>query len=239
MTALFSRHHHSNFQLHLFCSKLNQSNVVFVVFLCRHQVIQKLLRIVFMASPLGSEDDLKKLTVPQLKLMCKERCITGYTKLPKAGVIGKLLDWRKQNCPQTLTPGLTTKAPAQTSSADVLENGRSMVQAPDSTILVQRRSSSKAFHSKEVVTPLSAPNTSVANSSIINILTLGNSPVSSPSYSQQVQVSVLSQGRPVHEKDTVFLNKPIDSPKATPAPIPAKRPQDKRDSGAERGCKKA
>ncbi|KAF8195418.1 hypothetical protein BJ912DRAFT_140730 [Pholiota molesta] len=190
-----------------------------------------------MASPLGSEDELKKLTVPQLKLMCKERCITGYTKLPKAGVIGKLLDWRKKNfCPQSLSPGLTTTAPAQTSSADVLENGHSMVQAPDSTISVQRQSSSKALHSQEAVMPFSAPNTSIANSGTINIVALGN--VSSAADSQQAQVSALSQGGPAHEKDALFLNKPIDPLKATSAPISSKRPQDKRDSGAERVAKK-
>lgn len=40
--------------------------------------------------------DLNKLTARELKLLCKERNITGYSKLPKTGIIEKLLDWQKK-----------------------------------------------------------------------------------------------------------------------------------------------
>jgi hypothetical protein len=44
-----------------------------------------------MSSPLSSAS-LKKLTIPQLKALCKEQHITGYSKIPKNAIIQKLLD---------------------------------------------------------------------------------------------------------------------------------------------------
>ncbi|KAK7048247.1 hypothetical protein R3P38DRAFT_2868228 [Favolaschia claudopus] len=38
-----------------------------------------------------TEDELKKLTVPQLKSLCKEKKITGYSKLAKDAIIQRLL----------------------------------------------------------------------------------------------------------------------------------------------------
>lgn len=36
--------------------------------------------------------DLSKLTVPQLKALCKERRITGYSKLSKAALLQRLAE---------------------------------------------------------------------------------------------------------------------------------------------------
>ncbi|KAJ6584874.1 hypothetical protein B0H19DRAFT_1106977, partial [Mycena capillaripes] len=38
-----------------------------------------------------TESELKKLTVPQLKALCKEKKITGYSKLGKDAIVQKLL----------------------------------------------------------------------------------------------------------------------------------------------------
>ncbi|KAJ7175735.1 hypothetical protein C8R46DRAFT_1249351 [Mycena filopes] len=40
---------------------------------------------------MSTETELKKLTVPQLKVLCKEKRVTGYSKLGKDGIIQKLL----------------------------------------------------------------------------------------------------------------------------------------------------
>ncbi|KAJ7758529.1 hypothetical protein DFH07DRAFT_741558 [Mycena maculata] len=53
---------------------------------------------------MSTEAELKKLTVPQLKALCKERRITGYSKLGKDVIIQKLL-------------GIAPAAPAPSSSA--------------------------------------------------------------------------------------------------------------------------
>ncbi|KAH7922035.1 hypothetical protein BV22DRAFT_1071174 [Leucogyrophana mollusca] len=44
------------------------------------------------AAELAAPQDLKKLTVPQLKALCKERRIVGYSKLGKAALLQKLDD---------------------------------------------------------------------------------------------------------------------------------------------------
>ncbi|KDR82695.1 hypothetical protein GALMADRAFT_57320, partial [Galerina marginata CBS 339.88] len=41
-----------------------------------------------------TEASLKKLTVPQLKVLCKEKRLTGYSKLPKDPIIARLLEWQ-------------------------------------------------------------------------------------------------------------------------------------------------
>lgn len=41
------------------------------------------------------ETELKKLTVTQLKRMCKEKNITGYSKLGKSCIIEKLVNWQR------------------------------------------------------------------------------------------------------------------------------------------------
>lgn len=58
-----------------------------------------------------NEIDLKKLTVARLKLMCKERNITGYSKLGKSYIIEKLVNWQRSQAPtgndsHTLRPQL-------------------------------------------------------------------------------------------------------------------------------------
>lgn len=48
--------------------------------------------------PVFTEAGLKKLTVPQLKALCKEKKrIAGYSKLNKDGIVAKLLDWQKSS----------------------------------------------------------------------------------------------------------------------------------------------
>ena len=48
--------------------------------------------------PVLTEASLKKLTVPQLKALCKEKKqIAGYSKLNKGGIVAKLLDWQKSS----------------------------------------------------------------------------------------------------------------------------------------------
>jgi hypothetical protein len=45
-----------------------------------------------------TEASLKKLTIPQLKALCKEKKrIAGYSKLNKDGIVAKLLDWQKSS----------------------------------------------------------------------------------------------------------------------------------------------
>lgn len=58
---------------------------------CRDESFPKQPSAFKMSSPL-SLASLKKLTVPQLKALCKEQHITGYSKLPKDAIIQKLLD---------------------------------------------------------------------------------------------------------------------------------------------------
>ncbi|KAF8798773.1 hypothetical protein BYT27DRAFT_7150139, partial [Phlegmacium glaucopus] len=48
-----------------------------------------------------NETELKKLTVPQLKLICKEKRITGYSKLGKSDIIGKLVNWQRSQAAAT------------------------------------------------------------------------------------------------------------------------------------------
>ena len=48
--------------------------------------------------PVLTEASLKKLTIPRLKALCKEKKrITGYSKLNKDGIVAKLLDWQKSS----------------------------------------------------------------------------------------------------------------------------------------------
>ncbi|KAF8208798.1 hypothetical protein K438DRAFT_1667040 [Mycena galopus ATCC 62051] len=58
-----------------------------------------------------TESELKKLTVPQLKALCKEKRIVGYSKLGKDAIIQKLLTATGPNVPASAEP-----APAQTAT---------------------------------------------------------------------------------------------------------------------------
>ena len=51
----------------------------------------------------STQNHLKKLTVQQLKALCKERRISGYSKLTKAALIQKLTKSNEPLCSQTLT----------------------------------------------------------------------------------------------------------------------------------------
>lgn len=78
-----------------------------------------------MSSPL-SLASLKKLTVPQLKALCKEKHITGYSKIPKDAIIQKLLD--HQNLGSTCdaissaVPPITNGKPTNIASTSPYEN---------------------------------------------------------------------------------------------------------------------
>ncbi|KAL1677929.1 hypothetical protein EV122DRAFT_213139 [Schizophyllum commune] len=53
-----------------------------------------------------AEDELKKATVPQLRAICKEKGVAGYSKLSKAPLVAKLLEWQAKNASadDTTTP---------------------------------------------------------------------------------------------------------------------------------------
>ena len=80
----------------------------------------------FKMSPSLSLASLKKLTVPQLKALCKEKHITGYSKIPKDAIIQKLLD--HQNLGSTCdaissaVPPITNGKPTNIASTSPCEN---------------------------------------------------------------------------------------------------------------------
>ncbi|KAJ7459732.1 hypothetical protein FB451DRAFT_1045665 [Mycena latifolia] len=65
---------------------------------------------------MSTEAELKKLTVPQLKALCKEKRITGYSKLGKDAIIQKLLG-TASSAPSTTNPASRDAAPPSTTSA--------------------------------------------------------------------------------------------------------------------------
>jgi hypothetical protein len=68
--------------------------------------------------PVLTEVGLKKLTVPQLKALCKEKKrIAGYSKLNKDGIVAKLLDWQKSSQAVASTLANTAEAPFSLSPA--------------------------------------------------------------------------------------------------------------------------
>ena len=77
-------------------------------------------------SPPLSLASLKKLTVPQLKALCKENHITGYSKIPKDAIIQRLLD--HQNLGSTCdaissaVPPITNGKPTNIASTSPCEN---------------------------------------------------------------------------------------------------------------------
>ena len=60
-----------------------------------------------------TDADLKRLTVAQLKAICKDKRISGYSKLPKDGIIAKLLDWQKRHG----VPNIVSNTQGQAASA--------------------------------------------------------------------------------------------------------------------------
>jgi len=60
-----------------------------------------------------TDADLKRLTVAQLKAICKDKRISGYSKLPKDGIITKLLDWQKRHG----VPNIVSNMQGQAASA--------------------------------------------------------------------------------------------------------------------------
>lgn len=65
----------------------------------------------FQMDPAFTEVGLKKLTIPQLKALCKEKRIAGYSKLNKDGIVAKLLDWQKSSQAVASTLANTAEAP--------------------------------------------------------------------------------------------------------------------------------
>lgn len=49
-----------------------------------------------------NETELKKLTIPRLKLICKENNITGYSKLGKSYIIEKIVNWQRSQVVATV-----------------------------------------------------------------------------------------------------------------------------------------
>jgi hypothetical protein len=102
-----------------------------------------------MDTPL-TEKDLLKLSIPQLKAMCKERKITAYSKLNKPGIIQKLLGYASShsgapnvtknasgpsnNASNTLcdAPASSPSPPAQTSSSNGQLVGEPTPVSPES-----------------------------------------------------------------------------------------------------------
>lgn len=77
-----------------------------------------------MSSPL-SLASLKKLTVPQLKALCKEQHITGYSKVPKDAIIQKLLDHQilgsTRDAVSSAVPPITNRKPTNNASTSPSE----------------------------------------------------------------------------------------------------------------------
>ncbi|KAF7365346.1 hypothetical protein MVEN_00406600 [Mycena venus] len=69
-----------------------------------------------------TESELKKLTVPQLKSLCKERRITGYSKLGKDAIIHKLLG--------IATPAAPTSAQAATPAPENNTTVQTLLPSP-------------------------------------------------------------------------------------------------------------
>lgn len=78
-----------------------------------------------MSSPL-SLASLKKLTVPQLKVLCKEQHITGYSKIPKDAIIQKLLEHQNlgstRDAISSVVPPITNGKPTNNASTSPPEN---------------------------------------------------------------------------------------------------------------------
>lgn len=81
----------------------------------------------------GPPSDLSKLTVPQLKALCKERRITGYSKLGKAALLQRLTEATapaKTTTPSNDQAGQrTTAAPSIIPTAEVRNPSKSSVES--------------------------------------------------------------------------------------------------------------
>jgi hypothetical protein len=62
-------------------------------------------------------EDLKKLTIPLLKALCKDRKITGYSKLGKNAIIQKLIEHSSGTVTTTTTISNTTGSLGSTQSS--------------------------------------------------------------------------------------------------------------------------
>ncbi|KAG9315932.1 hypothetical protein JVU11DRAFT_3584 [Chiua virens] len=82
--------------------------------------------------------NLSKLTVPQLKALCKERRITGYSKLTKAGLLQKLAESAQTAAAASTTP---------------LQDHQATHKTPSSTVV------SSGLHANEVQNPKGSPTT--------------------------------------------------------------------------------
>ena len=84
-----------------------------------------------------SPPNLSKLTVTQLRAICKERRIVGYSKLAKAALLRKLGELGSSSLPPSSAQ--TAQIPAQTSSL-LLKSGPSPAQVNDSLapVVVER-----------------------------------------------------------------------------------------------------
>ena len=83
-----------------------------------------------------NETELKKLTVVQLRLMCKEKKITGYSKLGKSYIIEKLVNWqRSQAATGTDNSQLQLDVVTETSGLQPLATDASTL-GPDSSLIL-------------------------------------------------------------------------------------------------------
>lgn len=133
-------------------------------------------------------EDISKLTIPKLKALCKEKKLTGYSKLNKPGLIAKLLEHQGSGTdtggsnvtgaaarpsksvvvaePTTKEPSvpgssLSTAAPVVPSQRDGVSPGRPSSQAPLNISITKPRSKKP----KQIAKP-SATHTSSSNHSI-------------------------------------------------------------------------
>jgi hypothetical protein len=113
-------------------------------------------------APLPS--DLSKLNVSQLKALCKERRIVGYSKLSKAALIRKLGDLAPISQSTSSAPTRSTRTQTQTSPL-LSESGPSPAQVDDSLAPSAQRPmgmSSSSFSPRE---PNTVPDTHIPQSS--------------------------------------------------------------------------
>lgn len=75
------------------------------------------------------EADLNKLTVKELRLLCKERRLSGYSKPPKAVLISMLLDWQYLNSAVTTKP-TQVSLPKDNSESPALVQGVTLLPQP-------------------------------------------------------------------------------------------------------------
>jgi hypothetical protein len=79
---------------------------------------------------MSATTDLKKLTVPQLKALCKDKKITGYSKLGKNAIIQKLVEHAGSSVTSNLNTSGSSDLPPNSTSTSVVVTPPLVVASP-------------------------------------------------------------------------------------------------------------